>query len=191
MFMNPELSPDGRRLAVMRVDPDSSNMDIWIIELQRDVPTRFTFDDAVDLYAVRSPDGSRIVFNSNRDGGVQQLYEKPASGAGTAELLRVSDVSVGPFDWSADGRFLIYLKTLPTRDIWVLPMLAEGEPLPFLETGFIEDQAKLSPDGRWIAYISDESGRHEVYVADFPEGAFSLDDRVTARSFSTLLRTSR
>ncbi len=109
------------------------------------------------------------MFNSNRDGGVFQLYEKPASGAGTAELLRASDVSNGPFDWSSDGRFLIYVKSLPTRDIWVLPMLDEGEPFPFLEAGFVEDQAKLSPDGRWIAYISDESGRNEVYVANFPE----------------------
>ena len=169
IFQNPELSPDGKRLAVLRQDPDSGNVDIWIIDLERGVPTRFTFDEAVDLYAVWSPDGSRIVFNSARDGGVFQLYEKPASGAGTAELLRASDVNNGPFDWSSDGRFLIYVNTVPTRDIWALPMLDEGEPVPFLEGGFMEDQAKLSPDGRWIAYISDESGRNEVYVANFQE----------------------
>ncbi len=170
LYMNPELSPDEKQVAVHRIDPESENPDIWLIELEHDISTRFTFDRGTDLAFLWSPDGARIVFNSNRDGGVYKLYEKPTSGAGDAELLLDSNESIGPFDWSTDGRFIIYFRG-STRDIHVLPMFGDRRPFSFLETEFDEYQAKLSPNGRWIAYASDESGKNEIYVRGFPSAA--------------------
>ncbi len=155
---------------MQRIDPESENPDIWLIELEHGNSSRFTFDHGMDLAHLWSPDGARIVFNSNRDDGVYKLYEKPTSGAGDAELLLDSNENLGPFDWSTDGRFIIYFRG-SARDIHVLPMFGDRKPFSFLETEFNEYQAKLSPDGRWIAYVSDESGRNEIYIRGFPSAA--------------------
>ncbi|MGH9955582.1 MAG: TolB family protein, partial [Pyrinomonadaceae bacterium] len=130
---------------------------------------RFTFGPETDLFPVWSPDGSRIVFGSDRE-GPRHLYHKPATGAGKEELLLKSDLNKIPMDWSADGRFILYIVVdSKTRfDLWVLPLFGDQKPFPLLQTEFNERLARFSPDGRWITYVSDESGINQVYVQSFP-----------------------
>jgi Tol biopolymer transport system component len=164
---NIELSPDGKRVAVNRTV--NGNPDIWLIDAVRGIPTRFTFDASQDTQPVWSSDGSRVVFTSSR-AGVTNLYAKASSGAGTEELLLESDQQKAPSDWSADGRFLLYRSLDPNTgyDLWVLPISGDKKPFPFLKTPFDERFGQFSPDGKWIAYQSDESGRLEIYVQPFP-----------------------
>ena len=133
--------------------------------------SRFTFDPSNNPYPIWSPDGSRIVFASNRDGPFN-LYQKASSGAGNDEALLKSDVPKTPLDWSRDGRFIVYRNSDPKTglDLWMLPLAGDRKPIPFLQTEFNETAAQFSPDGRWIAYASDESGRYEVYVRPFNGG---------------------
>jgi serine/threonine protein kinase len=162
-----ELSPDARRIAVGRVV--NGNADVWLIDGARGVPTRFTYDVANDGISLWSPDGNHIVFQSNRK-GVFNLYSKLSSGAGADELLLESDQSKAPADWSPDGRFLLYRSIDPQTgfDLWVLPLSGDKKPFPFLKTPFEERNGQFSPDGKWIAYQSNESGRFEIYVLPFP-----------------------
>jgi eukaryotic-like serine/threonine-protein kinase len=164
------LSPDGTRVASFRGDQQA---DIWLYEFARGVSTRFTFAASVERYPLWSPDGSRLVFSSNR-GGHYDLYQKASNGTGEDELLFKSDQDKQPTSWSRDGRFLLFNSLDPktTSDIWVLPLEGDRKPVPFLHTEFIEAQAAFSPDGRWVAYASLESGGPEVYVRPFsPPGA--------------------
>jgi serine/threonine protein kinase len=167
-YVRPWLSPDGKRVAVDGADLQS-NRDVWLIELASGKPTRFTFDPAQDLFAMWSPDGSRIVFSSDRQ-GPRNLYQRSATGAGKEELLLKTDFNTYPNDWSADGRFILYIvNDAKTQiDMWVLPLFGDQKPFPFLQTEANERGARFSPDGRWIAYISDESGINQVYVQSFP-----------------------
>src|SRR5205807_1142437 len=123
-----------------------------------------TFDPAFETYPVWSPDGSRIVFSSNRTGNFD-LYWKSSSGLGSEEvLLQSNDVKLAD-DMSRDGRFLIYAVNDPKTaksNLWVLPITGPRTPLPFRQTQFSESQGQFSPDGRWVAYTSDDSGRHEI-----------------------------
>jgi serine/threonine protein kinase len=163
-----ELSPDGKRIAVTRTV--NGNSDVWIIDAARNMPTRFTFDAASDSQPIWSPDGARVVFRSNRK-GVNNLYWKLSNGAGGEELLLESDqTSIMPNDWSHDGRFLLFRSLGPQtgRDLWVLPLVGDKKPFPFLKTAFEEREGQFSPDGKWIAYQSNESGRFEIYVQPFP-----------------------
>jgi Tol biopolymer transport system component len=130
--------------------------------------SRFTLNPAEDDHPVWSPDSARIVFSSNRDSGVANLYTKPSNGTGPEELLLKSDYSKIPLSWSSDG-YVAYEESDPKTksDLWVLSM-KDKQPIPFLNTPFNETQAQFSPDGRWIAYVSDQTGRQEVYVRSFP-----------------------
>jgi eukaryotic-like serine/threonine-protein kinase len=163
------LSPDGTRMAVTRGDPQNANLDIWLIEFARATSTRFTFDPAPDGFPVWSPDGSRIIFRSNRN-GPGDLYQKAASGAGSDEVLFKSPEPKTPSDWSGDGRFLLYSVADPKtkNDLWILPLQGDRKPVPYLKTEFNETQGQFSPDSRFIAYRSDESGQSEIYVQPFP-----------------------
>jgi Tol biopolymer transport system component len=166
----PSLSPNEKRLAVSLSDPASNNTDIWIYELERGLPTRFTFDSTADLQSVWSPDGSTIVFGSTRSG---DLYRKSSNGAGAEELLYADELVKRPTSWSPDGRFLLFHATgdKTGNDLWVLPdplgPRGSTKPYPFLRTQFNELWGRFSPDGRWVAYQSDESGHNEIYVAPF------------------------
>ncbi|MBI3666286.1 MAG: serine/threonine-protein kinase [Acidobacteria bacterium] len=163
----PSLSPDQKRVAVQR--GPSANTDIWLLDLARSTASRFTFDPAVDEAPIWSPDGSRIVFDSNRDSNVANLYQKASSGVGNEELLLKSGESKYPCDWSSDGRFIVYtsFNAKTGYDLWVLPMEGDRKPFPFLQTQFFEGDGRFSPDGQWMAYLSNESGRMEVYVQPF------------------------
>jgi serine/threonine protein kinase/Tol biopolymer transport system component len=167
-YFRPALSPDEKRVAVDNVDVQG-NRDIWIIELGRGNTTRFTFDPALELWPVWAPDGSRIAFSSNR-AGTMNLYQRSASGTGPEEVLLQSELPKTPMDWSRDGRYLLYSVTDPKTqsDLWALPMLGDAKPFPVLQTQFNERVPRLSRDGHWIAYTSDESGGWEVYVQTFP-----------------------
>jgi Tol biopolymer transport system component len=163
----PRVSPDGRRVAVFRTV--QGNTDIWLLDGAR--TSRFTFDAALDQYQVWSPDGTRIAFDSNRT-GVRDLYIKPAGGVGAEERLVESAQVKMANHWSRDGRFLLFHSIDPQsgRDLWVVPLDGDRKPWVFLKTTFEERLANLSPDGRWVAYESNESGRDEIYVRSFVEG---------------------
>jgi Tol biopolymer transport system component len=168
-FQFPKLSPDGKHLAVARRSPQAGTNDIYVIELARGVSSRLTLDPADDTAPTWSPDGRRIVWASNR-GGVYQLYQKLASGVGPEELLFKSDVNVFSSSWSADGRFILYIRPDPktNNDLWLLPLAGARQPALFLQTPFSESGGRFSPDGRWIAYQSNDQRRPEVYVQPFP-----------------------
>jgi len=163
----PSLSLDGQRVALYR--GVNRNIDIWLLEPRRGVFSRFTSDDADDVFPVWSPDGDRIVFTSNRK-GTPDLYQKSATTGGSEEpLLATAQNKLGT-DWSRAGRFLLFSSQDLQRsfDIWALPLDGKAKPFPVVQTDFEEQGGQFSPDGKWIAYQSDESGRVEIYVQPFP-----------------------
>ena len=168
-YIRPWISPDGKRIAVDGPDLQG-NRDIYLIDLLTGDSTRFTFDPSTELFPVWSWDGSRIVFASDRE-GPRHLYTKNANGAGKEELLLKIGANIIPMDWSPDGRFILYVVNDPNTkiDLWVLPLFGDQTPFPFLQTNANERLARFSPDGKWIAYVSDESGTNEIYVRTFPD----------------------
>jgi serine/threonine protein kinase/WD40 repeat protein len=169
------MSPDGARAAV-GID-NFRGRDIWVLDLDRGISARLTSNGSRNRYPVWSPDGKQIVFSSQRNGH-DDLLVRAADGTGGEELLFHSDQSKYAFNrsWSRDGRYLIYTSLdLQTKyDLWILPMEGDRKPLVFLRTPFNEGSASFSPDGRWISYFSDESGRYELYVRPFtPPGSTS------------------
>jgi len=163
------LSPDGKRVAFERVDPETSARNIWLYDIARGVTTRFTFDQFFDTDPIWSPDGSRVAFNAIR-GGPFDLYAKASNLAGQDQLLLKSNDYKFPTSWSRDGRFLLYWSLGPPTRIWALPLdggVADSQPIPLASSPFNESTGRFSPDGRWIAYQSDESGRTEIYVQPF------------------------
>jgi Tol biopolymer transport system component len=166
-FLEPRLSPDGRKLAVCQLG--SAGLDIWVYDLAREVPTRLTFDDADDCPAVWSPDGEQVIFSSAANGALD-LYRKRADGSGDIErLTEAPDSAFYVSDWSPDGEHVIL--TAGNGDLLTLQLQEGAEPEPYLMTDFGEAEADISPDGRWITYQSNESGRNEIYVRPFPAGA--------------------
>jgi Tol biopolymer transport system component len=167
-YENLSLSPDGR-LAVQRVDR-TLGTEVWLVDLVRGNPTRFTFDPAIDFSPTWSPDSSRIVFSSNRGGRTFDLYQKPSSGAGREELLlKTGSNGVFPTSWSSDGRFLLYTTAGKSGfDHWVVPLSGDRKPFPVLDSTANETQARFSRDGQLVAYTSDETGTAEVFVQPFP-----------------------
>jgi len=166
---NPRISPDGKRVALDVADPRTGNLDLWIYESTRGIPTRFTSNQGIDARPTWSPDGSRIAFMSLREGH-SDLYQKRSSGASAEEPILVSEITKYPTDWSPDGRFLLYLAfdARTNLELWVLPMGGDRKPYPFMKTTFGVSHGQFSPDGRWVAYSSNESGKWEVFVAPFP-----------------------
>jgi eukaryotic-like serine/threonine-protein kinase len=168
------LSPDGRRVAVSRTNPDNTpNWDLWLLDLGRNTSTRLTYDQVRATSPVWSADGGTVIFNSVHE-GESNLYLKSANGAGDERLLlKSTDGYQYATSSSRDGRFLLYtLENLQTKsDLWVLPLQDDRKPTAFLRTKFNESSGRFSPDGRWIAYTSDESGSDEIYVREFSSGS--------------------
>jgi Tol biopolymer transport system component len=164
---NIALSADGTRVAARRLF--QGNYDIWVIDLARGTTSRATSNPAPDGAPVWSPDGERIAFSSER-GKAGSIYVAEASGTGGEELVLPSDLPNDPTDWSPDGRFILFTRQDPVtlKDLWALPLFGDRRAFPLLQTQFIEEQAHISPDGQWIAYVSNESGKWEVYLRTFP-----------------------
>ncbi len=164
------LSPDGTRVAFDRSDPQNSGTrNLWLYEFVRGVTTRFTFGSAWDGYPVWSHDGTLIAFASNRNGSFD-LYQKPSNLAGEDELLFKSADNKVSSSWSPDGRFLLFFNPIPPNREWLLPMagrVEERQPILLDHSDFNEAAGRFSPDGRWVAYASSESGKFEVYVRPF------------------------
>jgi Tol biopolymer transport system component len=174
------LSPDGQQAAYALPRPGGGAADIWLVDLARGVETRFTFGNGSKTnfgWPVWSPDGSRITYFSE-DQGQSSLSVRNASSAGSAEILLKSNVAGGqynPTDWSRDGRYILFsrgsnLTGSAKASIWVLPLFGDRKPFPYLQTQFNVQDGSFSPDGRWVAYASDESGTYEVYLSPFPAG---------------------
>jgi Tol biopolymer transport system component len=161
---NPRVAPDGQGVAVVR--RVQGNADLWLLDNVR--TSRLTFDASNDIFPVWSPDGSRLVFGSSRAGQLD-LYQKLASGTGAEDALIISDEFKFPTSLTTDGRFLLYFAAgaQGSTDLWVLATAGNAEPTPFLQTPFNERWGEFSPDGRWVAYTSNESGRDEIYVRPF------------------------
>ena len=146
---------------------------MWVSDLARGTLTRLTTDEAPDGNPLWTPDGRRVAFRSDRN-GQPEIFWQAADGSGTAELLLTIDESVTdiiPYDWSPDGATLFVHATFPEtgRDVGMVSLDGPGTWEPLIETGANEHMSAISPDGRWLAYTSNETGRDEVYVQRFPE----------------------
>ena len=173
-WSNPRFSPDGTRLAMDIFD--GKQTDVWISDWSRDTLTRLTFAAGRDETPVWTPDGRRVVFASTR-GGALNLYWQRADGTGDVERLTESKNDQAPGSWHPSGKFLAFVERNPQTngDLMILPMEGDdasgwkpGEPTIFLNSPFLEREPAFSPDGKWLAYISAESGREEIYVRPFP-----------------------
>ncbi len=172
-YQGPRVSPDGRRVAVGIAEQETQ---VWLYDLFRETLTRLTFEGNVNQTPAWTPDGKRIAFISNKE-GPQNIFWQLSDGSGGLERLTTSEYTDAPVSWSPDGQLLAFFEVNPStqRDIWVLRMgnhlatpgqVRKAE--PFLRTQFNESVPRFSPDGRWLAYISDESGRFEIYVQPYP-----------------------
>ncbi|HEX2463027.1 MAG TPA: protein kinase, partial [Thermoanaerobaculia bacterium] len=166
LYANPRLSPDGKRLSLTVLD--GTNWDIWVYDIERGVSTRLTFDEAAETEQIWSPDGEQLVYSSDRD-GPDALYRKRADGSGEAERLTQPAFPQWAQSWSPDGRYVTYIESRTQYDMGTLD-LSTGETKPFLATEFGEGFQLISPNGRFVAYASNESGSYHVYVRPFPSG---------------------
>jgi Tol biopolymer transport system component len=162
------LSPDGQRVA-LGYQAINANVDAWLLDLRRGALSRLTVDAGIDLFPTWFPDGRRVAFASTRK-GAYDLYWKPVIGFGNEELLFADAQDKNPMDWSPDGRFLLYRVIDPKsgNDLWALSMDGNRKPVPVVQTNFDENLPQFSPDGKWIAYESNVSGRFEIYIQPFP-----------------------
>ena len=165
VYANPSLSPDRRMVAVDRTDSGNQNADVWIYNVEGEGTKRLTFDPAIDAVPVWSPDGKQVVFASGRKGGFD-LYLKPADGSQEEKVVTNGEgEDKYPNAWSQDGKYILYLYGKEMRYLSYPELQAH----PFLQTSATVKNGQFSPDGKWVAYASNESGRWEVYVTSFPE----------------------
>jgi Tol biopolymer transport system component len=171
-YLSLSLSPDEKRIAVDADSDVAPGYRIFVIDHERDTTAQLTVGNATGNFPVWSPDGRQLAFGSNRE-GVYNIYVKPSTGAGQEDLVLRNDRNKFLSDWSRDGRFLLYGQSAGTNhtDLWTLPMIGDHKPMLYLRrTGEMRGGC-FSPDGRWVAYQSDESSRYEIYVQSFPAGA--------------------
>jgi serine/threonine protein kinase len=169
-FRAPALSPDGTKIAIRRADPDSRNLDVWVIDTARGTTTRFTFDPGDDGNPIWSPDGSKIAWSAFRN-GEDALWMKSANGVGEEEKVALTGSNGVALCWSSDGN-TIFFNAFGSAlyDVLAIDLHGDRKPRTVLGSKFSEGRAQLSPDDHWLAYQSDESGRPEVYVVSYPNG---------------------
>jgi hypothetical protein len=182
IYRDVHFSPDQTRLAFSLEDSVSGTFDIWIHDLARNARTRLTFGAKNETWPTWSPDGTRIAFVDDRRGGFDDIYVKDADGRNPEQLLMRENARHNLYAWSGDGRYLAYTRVdaRGKGDIWVLPLFGDRKPFPFLSTPqFEETGAQFSADGRWMAYVSDESGVLEIYIVSFPDrkGKWQISNR--------------
>lgn len=186
-YANPSIAPDGRSIAV---GIQEAKFDIWTIDLERDVATRLSFgeDDGLPFY---SPDGSRVVYNSSRDGAIN-LYVRSADGTGPeTEITAARDETFNPSGWASNDRVLYTSRGKHGSDVFMTPAKPGGAPVPVLNSEFQEAEAQVSADGKWLVYNSDESGRTEVYLQAFPGPGGKTQVSVGGGSGATWSRSGR
>jgi Tol biopolymer transport system component len=167
------LSPDGTRAAVVRNEfLQGFDQDLWIVDVARGTQARITFGPGRSRSPVWSPDGTRVAYTTEL-GEDKSLSVRQANGAGNVQVLLQSKDGVVPTSWSADGRFLLYTLTQANTslDLWALPLDGDRKPFPLVQTPRAEYEGQLSPDGRWVAYVSEEADRNDVTVRPFSPGA--------------------
>jgi len=184
-YLGMELSRDGRRLAVPVLDTSLGTHDIYIFDVASGRRTRLTSHPADENWLIWSPDDRRVVFNSTRSGRSLDLFQTTSTGGGAEDVLLADNVAKWPVTWSPDGRHILYVTSpgtgdVPNNDIWVLPLVGDRKPYPFLATAATENWPAFSPDGKWVAYSATGQGEVvpggpqgprgelELYVAQFP-----------------------
>ena len=174
----PMLSPDGSKLA-FAVETNGVG-DIWVLDLIRKTKTRLTFGPLYSGYPIWWPDGKSIIFSHGPSGATDSIYRQNADGTGTmGKLLETPNIRDYPYSISPDGQYIAYMRSDPKSntglDIWALPMSpdksGEKKPFPVIATNFLDVTPAFSPDGKWLAYANNETGRMEIYIQPFPGGA--------------------
>jgi len=178
-YTHPVLSPDERRIALRVPDPATGAGDIWTIDVARGIRTRLTVDPADDATPVWSPDGTRVMFGSGRDGvslAPNAIYQRAANGTGSDERLFAATAGelVAPLSWAADGSFILFghatiSNALTKIAIWRLDLTGERTASAVIDDPFMHSSAQLSPDGHWLAYTTNESGVSQIVVQSFPD----------------------
>ncbi|MEZ5401575.1 MAG: protein kinase [Bryobacteraceae bacterium] len=173
-YSSPEISPDGKWIAVGIKDAGTGNRDLWVFDLRRGTGSRITSDPGDELNPSWSPDGKQIAFTGSKgEGQPRNLFVVDASGSQDPQPILTSQEQMNLEEWTADGRNLIYNLQYRTgdKDLFLLPLGGDRTPRPLVKSKFSEEMGRVSPDGRWLAYRSDESGRPEIYVRPFsPSG---------------------
>jgi Tol biopolymer transport system component len=166
------LSPDGRQLAAAINAAGAWDASLWLLDVASGRTSRLTFEDIDANQPSWSGDGTRVLFRGSKPDEVSGFFVKATSGGAIADLMHQAPVTMYPDDWSTDGRYVVFEPTDPKTqlDLWTLPLFGDRKPQSFLVTPANEAMAKLSPDGKWIAYSSDALGRVEVFVQPFPTG---------------------
>jgi Tol biopolymer transport system component len=158
------LSSDGSTVSVTRTVGGANS--VWLLDVKRGVLRRLTFA-ANERMPIFSPDGTRVVYGIDGDSEASDIYERASDGTQGDTRLLESDDNKHPLDWSPDGRYILYAVTTG-RDLWVLPLIGERKPIALTRTPFAERDGRFSPDGKWIAYTTNETGRDEIHVQPFP-----------------------
>jgi Tol biopolymer transport system component len=164
VFGNIFVSPNGKSVAVDKTDMESLNTDVWTYDLHRESARRLTFDPALDAVPVWSPDASRIVFASNRSRN-WDLYLKNSDGGQDENIIVSDELGKFPSDWSKDGKYILYNRG---ADLWLVT-IPELKSTMFMRAPSVLRNGRFSPDGKWLAYASNETGKWEIYVTSFPE----------------------
>jgi len=182
-FGDPVVSPDGHQILFSRSDPETETPDIFLYDDVQRVASRVTTDPGVDVLPIWSSDATRVIFRSNRN-GPGDVYLTSLNGSRNEELLLRNAARKDPTDWSPDGRFILYDNydsNDPSResDLWVLPLFGDRKPRPYQREAFSAWGGRFSPDGRWVAYASDEHSKEDVYIQAFP--ATGVSHRVSTQ----------